>query len=263
MKKFLKKIRNKIFLNAVRNVCMKKLKKKTMGEDFHGVIQSAISRVMEIRDKDNFTCNFKSRKEFESFCFKHEKSFLHDSAIGNLAKVKYDKSVQNYKYRGFCSICSEEVDFICDSNGGTHIEGMLCPKCRQNVRLRMMYNAVLAAYRKGMKVYASECVTGFFQCLKNVIPDIIGSEFLEPDDDRRKTIRHEDITKLSFADESLDLYISNDVLEHVFDYKAAFREAHRVISNGGKFLFHAPFHYKNDKTEIRAKLDIQRGGYYS
>ena len=247
MKRFLKKVRDKLFLNAIRNI---------MDETFHTYIQSEMDIFKELRDKNDFIGNFKTKKDFEVFCSEHEQSFRHDMVLGMFARTQFSKKVQTYKYHGFCSICNKAVDFICYPNYfGTQIEGLLCPDCRQNVRLRMMYNAVLATYRKGMRVYASEYVTGFFQRLQKVIPDVIGSEFLAPDDERRKTIRHEDVTKLSFEDESLDLYISNDVLEHVFDYKAAFKEAYRVLAPGGKFLFHAPFHCHNEKTEIRAKLD--------
>ena len=105
-----------------------------------------------------------------------------------------------------------------------------------------MHTAVKRFYRQGEKVYISEKVTGFFKLLEKFIPDIIGSEFFDENDERRKEIRHENVEKLSFDSESIDLYISNDVLEHVFDYKSALSEAYRILRDGGVFLFHIPFH---------------------
>jgi SAM-dependent methyltransferase len=62
----------------------------------------------------------------------------------------------------------------------------------------------------------------------------------------------EDITQLTFADESLDLIVSSDVLEHVPDLGAAFRESARVLRSGGMHLFTVPTRVK---TLQRARLE--------
>jgi SAM-dependent methyltransferase len=51
----------------------------------------------------------------------------------------------------------------------------------------------------------------------------------------------EDITHLTFPDSSLDLIVSSDVLEHVPDVSAAFRESFRVLRPGGAHIFTVPF----------------------
>lgn len=66
--------------------------------------------------------------------------------------------------------------------------------------------------------------------------------------------RMEDITRLSFGDESLDLIVSSDVLEHVPDANAAFRESYRVLRPGGAHVFTVPF---EQKTIQRALLNNQ------
>jgi SAM-dependent methyltransferase len=50
----------------------------------------------------------------------------------------------------------------------------------------------------------------------------------------------EDITCLSFGDESFDLIVSSDVLEHVPMLEKAFRETIRVLKPGGAHLFTVP-----------------------
>ena len=50
----------------------------------------------------------------------------------------------------------------------------------------------------------------------------------------------EDITHLTFPDSSLDLIVSSDVLEHVPDVAAAFRESYRVLRRGGVHVFTVP-----------------------
>ncbi len=50
----------------------------------------------------------------------------------------------------------------------------------------------------------------------------------------------QDVTRLTFPDESLDLIVSSDVLEHVPDAAAAFRESQRVLRSGGSHVFTVP-----------------------
>jgi SAM-dependent methyltransferase len=59
----------------------------------------------------------------------------------------------------------------------------------------------------------------------------------------------QDITKLTYANESLDLIVSSDVLEHVPDAEAAFRETARVLRPGGAHVFTVP---PRSKTRRRA-----------
>jgi SAM-dependent methyltransferase len=59
--------------------------------------------------------------------------------------------------------------------------------------------------------------------------------------------RVEDITDLTLPDESLDLIVSADVLEHVPDAHSAFRESFRVLRPGGRHIFTVP----NEPRTIR------------
>lgn len=218
--------------------------------------QQLTKRLSAFRGEDSFTGKFKSRAEYEEFCVSHAESFKKDSEMLALAKIRFGNEKENFLYRGFCTACNCAVDFWTDANPHTSLnEGMVCPTCWQNGRQRIMYNAVKNFYRSGMRVYVSEYVTGFFKKIQEFIPDVIGSEFLAENDERRKIIRHEDVTNLSFEDSELDMYISNDVFEHVFDYKKAFAEAFRVLKLGGRFIFHVPFHANADNTVIRAKME--------
>jgi len=65
-------------------------------------------------------------------------------------------------------------------------------------------------------------------------------------------IRHEDVTKLSFLDASLDMIVSNDVFEHVPNPEMAFRECARVLRPGGQMLATIPFHSNSDTSTVRA-----------
>jgi SAM-dependent methyltransferase len=67
-------------------------------------------------------------------------------------------------------------------------------------------------------------------------------------------VRCETVEALTFADESLDLFVTQDVLEHVFHPAVAIREIHRVLRPGGAHVFTAPKHKGLIATVQRASL---------
>ena len=67
-------------------------------------------------------------------------------------------------------------------------------------------------------------------------------------------VRCESIEDLTFADESIDIFITQDVLEHVFHPDRAIREIARVLRPGGAHVFTVPVHPALETTICRAKL---------
>jgi GT2 family glycosyltransferase/SAM-dependent methyltransferase len=65
----------------------------------------------------------------------------------------------------------------------------------------------------------------------------------------------EDLTRLTFADRSFDIVISQDVIEHVPDPAAAFAEIVRVLRPGGAHVFTVPYNPGVPKSIARARLD--------
>lgn len=216
----------------------------------HDKTQSTIDLVISGSDLTRYESIIKTKKEFQDFTNQISISLFRDNVIDALVKSGLNN---NYSYSGFCSVCKKDTEFDISLPWTTFTEGVATSRCcLLSSRMRFVYDVVLKHYKPGMTVYASEQITSFYKKLKNIIPDLIGSEFLPPEQ-RNGKIHFEDATKLSFDNESIDLYISNDVLEHVSDYKLAFSEAYRVLKHGGKFIFHIPFYFL-DKTEIRAEL---------
>ena len=66
-------------------------------------------------------------------------------------------------------------------------------------------------------------------------------------------VRCEDLTRLTFADESFDVVISQDVMEHVPDPVAAFAETARVLRPGGSHIFTVPQNPNMAQSVVRAK----------
>ena len=55
-------------------------------------------------------------------------------------------------------------------------------------------------------------------------------------------IRCENLEELTFQNESFDIVITEEVFEHIKDYKKAFREINRVLKKGGAHIFTIPLH---------------------
>jgi len=70
-------------------------------------------------------------------------------------------------------------------------------------------------------------------------------------------VRREDLTALSFADNSIAAIISCDTLEHIPDYPSAVREMLRVLEPGGVALVHMPVYYfdRAEGEPIRPGVD--------
>ena len=65
----------------------------------------------------------------------------------------------------------------------------------------------------------------------------------------------EDLERQTFADESFDLVVSQDVMEHVFDPAAAFKDIARTLKPGGVHIFTTPLVNKHKPSEVWASLD--------
>jgi len=67
--------------------------------------------------------------------------------------------------------------------------------------------------------------------------------------------RCENLEALTFADESIDLHVSQDVMEHIFSPVAAFREIARTLKPGGAHIFTVPIVRKHEASRVRARLN--------
>lgn len=70
-------------------------------------------------------------------------------------------------------------------------------------------------------------------------------------------VRCENLECLTFRDEQFDLCVTQDVLEHVFDPAAVFREIARTLKPGGAHVFTAPLVNKTKPTQVRARKNLE------
>jgi SAM-dependent methyltransferase len=66
-------------------------------------------------------------------------------------------------------------------------------------------------------------------------------------------VRNEDLSRQTFPNESLDLVVTQDVMEHVLDPEGAFREIARTLKPGGAHVFTTPIYPDLMTSERRAR----------
>jgi SAM-dependent methyltransferase len=67
-------------------------------------------------------------------------------------------------------------------------------------------------------------------------------------------VRFENLEGMTFADESIDLHITQDVMEHVLDPDLVFKEVARTLKPGGAHIFTVPIVNKHHPSDRRALL---------
>lgn len=184
------------------------------------------------------------------------------------AQRAYEKTVSagrsDFYLSGFCVACAKVVPLRVDLQWGDGISPNWRERLQCNCGLNNRIRAALEFFNEftygnqAPAVYLTEQVTPLFSHLRQRHPSAIGSEYLRDGTARGQTnthgIRHEDITNLTFASSSLDAVLSFDVLEHVPDYRSAFREISRVLKPGGCLLASFPFDTSLAKTVVRASI---------
>ena len=164
---------------------------------------------------------------------------------------------------GKCYICDKEVDFSVDSPAdGKPVnwrETLSCPGCGLINRWRSCLHLfdVVCKPAENDRIYLTERLSPVYENLAARYPSLFSSEYFpgakpgEMVQTHGTEIRHEDVTRLSFADTSMDSVLCFDVLEHVPDYKLALKEFYRVLNCGGGAIISVPFSFQQ-QTVVRA-----------
>ena len=79
--------------------------------------------------------------------------------------------------------------------------------------------------------------------------DVYGMDINECDFPNSQVVNAEGVWP--YADQSFDVVIMGEVLEHLFYDKEALKEANRVIKSDGRLIVTVPFYDSNDKFHVR------------
>lgn len=198
-------------------------------------------------------------------------SFLRDNDILIQKYRRYElalteESTDTFLTQGYCVACDKECMLTVDYTYGKVVEGRRIPNwrerlvctCRLNNRIRAAYHFITRHIGESEEpqIYIAEQTTPLYQLLKERFPLLIGSEYggekVALGGLWKQKYRNEDATRLTFEDDSLDIYLSFDVFEHIPDFKKALAEAVRVLRPGGRLIFTVPFNSGSEKNIVRA-----------
>jgi SAM-dependent methyltransferase len=174
-------------------------------------------------------------------------------------------------YRGVCNICGTKGVF--PAVGRSTRESFACTGCRAALRWRDQAAIILDEFARGQSVFLRHLVGSgkldrveiFEAALKGPFVNQLKGlpryrrSYYWPDRALGSVdadgVRNEDLTRLTFADDSFDLVLTSDVMEHVHDIHAAFAEIARVLRPGGIHVFSIPNDWPfPDRSEPRVEL---------
>jgi SAM-dependent methyltransferase len=108
-------------------------------------------------------------------------------------------------------------------------------------------------------VYITEQVTGLYDFLAVKHPGLVGSEYLGDSVPRgdfdSRGVRNEDLTRLSFDNESFDAILSFECFEHMPNFSCGMKEVARVLKPGGRMMWTVPFRSDLERNIYRATLE--------
>ncbi len=155
---------------------------------------------------------------------------------------------------GTCSICEHSTLFV--ETGAWLRDQYLCVRCGSIPRWRALLCRLDAEYAdwRDLAIHESSPGGPASDKLRRQAAGYSSSQYLGPDVPPGSTVGNvscQDLCDLTFDDGSFDLFITQDVLEHVLRPDLAVQEIARVLKPGGAHVFTVPIH-PDQATVVRA-----------
>jgi SAM-dependent methyltransferase len=159
-----------------------------------------------------------------------------------------------YAREGFCPICQRPARF--SARYDWYRDHLFCAGCGSIPRERALALVLEERFPDWRRLRIHESSPeprGISKKLAAHCRGYIATQYFPdlPPGAPRNGFRNENLEAQSFADGSFDLVVTLDVMEHVNEPEACFREIWRTLKPGGGYLFTAPT-YKDQLTSERA-----------
>ncbi|MEZ5960374.1 MAG: methyltransferase domain-containing protein [Hyphomonadaceae bacterium] len=163
------------------------------------------------------------------------------------------------EYQGICPVCMRSVLF--SAKNEKFRDSLVCPSCSSVPRERALA-LVLNEKRPNWRALAihecSPAERGISHRLRSDAHGYIATHFFpdKPLGSIVRGFRNENLEAQTFADSTLDLVVTLDVMEHLFDPEAAHREIWRTLRPGGLHICTFPIgKSQGPAIKWRAKRD--------
>jgi len=160
---------------------------------------------------------------------------------------------------GICPTCDSETIFRSESPSLRDFYACLtCGSLPRERALMRVIDTVIPNYAE-LRIHESSPARparGASRKLSERCSLYVESQFdpsIAPGSEHVDGYRCEDLESLAFANESIDVHVTQDVLEHVLDPARAFAEIARTLAPGGVHVFTVPLVRARDSTQIRAR----------
>jgi SAM-dependent methyltransferase len=170
---------------------------------------------------------------------------LKERAAGPIESARrYGKFVLDGKANvGYCLTCDHRTLFV--ETGTWLANDYLCVRCHSMPRWRGMIRVLNTRFPDWRTLQIHECGSSGLatEKIRREATGYSGSRYLVPDVPRGHLVGNvscQDIEDLTFPDDSFDLVLTQDVLEHVLRPDRAFAEIARVLRPGGAHVFTVP-----------------------
>ncbi|MBX9661673.1 MAG: class I SAM-dependent methyltransferase [Nitrospiraceae bacterium] len=149
----------------------------------------------------------------------------------------------SYEYSGFCPCCERAARFV--SHSEWFRDFLACSECGSIVRERaiaLVLQEVMPGWKSARIHESSPSNRGVSQKLRNGAQQYIASQYFPnyPLGQLIDGFRNENLEQQTFENESFDLVVTLDVMEHVFDPQKAYEEIFRTLRPGGVYLHTFP-----------------------
>ncbi len=176
----------------------------------------------------------------------------------DINKIKpWQKLVEGGNY--ICNICGRTAAFFLPTGascelferknvvGGGKRKNAICPLCGSMDRFRWLQYVLETQtdiYTKQNKILHFAPEKQLADKIRQKNPEYLSADIIEGLADVA-----EDITELSFADDTFDYIIFNHVLEHIGDEEKALKEVKRCVKAGGKIILSVPICWEEKTFE--------------
>ena len=162
-----------------------------------------------------------------------------------------------FSHKGHCVCCEAEVTF--EAHDSWLRDSYYCMNCKCKPRERALMKTIETYYPnwKELAIHESSPMKrGASIKLQKYSKNYLASQYYP-----NKTFgtmidgfRNEDLENQTFEDETFDIVITSDVMEHIYNPEKAFKEIARTLKKGGAHIFTVPVINRHMKTEVWATL---------